>query len=249
MEEVLALASRVRYVFFDVDGTLVEESGPHGGVWAKIHALAGRDEQLREERQRKHLAGELSYDQWMAMDIEDWRRAGVNRDMILQEMMSLRVTTGAKETVETLHRRGYTLGLVSSSIDIGIASLLDISLFEELSINRLFFDESGAISGWDAGSCRLMDKADWLRDFAEARGIVPQEIAYVGNDFNDIRAAGFAGVSFAVNCSNQDLMRSVTWVEKAGDMKNLLQFFPGPPQVSDEASLDAFLPARPSALV
>jgi phosphoserine phosphatase len=111
-------------------------------------------------------------------------------------------------------------------LDIGIGSLLDLALFDELSINRLLFDEEGKLTSWDTSACRLTEKGARIKQIAETLHISPKQVAFVGNDFNDVTAAGIAGVTFAFNCQNEELLKAANWVEQTGDMRNLLQHFP-----------------------
>lgn len=221
----------VSFVFFDVDGTLIDDNRSKGTVWGMIHALANVSDETRKEREASHRRGDITYEEWMSLDIADWKRAGLTKNQILDAFSSLHLSKGAEDTVLELHTRGYHLGLVSSSIDVGILSMLDEDLFQEFCINRLFFNKDDRISGWDTSACRLEEKGERLKKIASDRGSLAKEFAFVGNDFNDVGAARYAGVSFAFNSACGELNRVATFVDSTGDMRTILSLFPMEPSL------------------
>ncbi len=219
------LASNVKAIYFDVDGTLIDDSNSGGSVWKKIHQLAGVTEETREERYQLYKAKQLSYEEWMQLDISSWQNAGITKKQISLIISELRLYDGVKDTISRLYNEGYKLGIISSSIDIGIFSLLDPNLFTEKAINKLFFDEEGRIASWDTSACRLEEKGEILKYLAKSQGLTSDQVAFIGNDFNDIGAANFAGLSFSFSSVSPELDSLVNFTDRTGDMRNILKFF------------------------
>lgn len=226
-EDLRRRQENIRHVYFDVDGTLINDTASGGSVWAKIHSIAGIGSDVREARCTEHRKGDLSYDQWMSQDIGDWQRAGVTIEQIRDVIRSLQLVEGARETIETLRQRGYSIGIISSSIDLGILSLLPEALFDELSINRIIFNDLGLISGWSTSACRLAEKGERLKSIARERNVEVSSIAFVGNDYNDVGAAKVAGLSIAVNCIDDELKSTASVVCTSTDLTRILSLFPG----------------------
>ena len=215
---------KITHVFFDVDGTLIDDEASGGSVWERIHALAGIGDETRSKRLALHQGGKLSYAEWISLDIRDWQRAGLTKSQILETMGKVVLHPGALETLVALKSRGYTLGVISSSIDVGILSVVPQNIFDELSINRLFFNEDESIQGWDTSACELFRKGERLLAISKALGVPIEQFAFIGNDFNDREAAEVAGVSFSVHSQSAELDKLVDHAQQGKDLRFLLDF-------------------------
>lgn len=219
---------KITHVFFDVDGTLIDDEASGGSVWKRIHALAGIGDDIRNERLALHQDGLLSYTEWMSLDIGDWQQAGLTKSQILETMGEVILHPGALETLKILKSNGYRLGLISSSIDVGILSVVPKEIFDELSINKLFFNEDGSIQGWDTSACELSGKGERLLAISKALGVPVEQFAFIGNDFNDKEAAQVAGVSFSVNSQSVELDALVDHAQQGKDLRFILDFLEKP---------------------
>jgi N-acylneuraminate cytidylyltransferase len=58
----------------------------------------------------------------------------------------------------------------------------------------------------------LDDKLPVLRRLAAERGLEPPQIAYVGNDINDLECLAWVGVSIAVADAQPEVLAAVKWI-------------------------------------
>ena len=106
--------SRVDLVAFDVDGTLVV--GEDGlTVWEVLNRRYLGTPDVNKERYARYRRGELSYEEWVALDVDGWRAAGATRDEIVDALRGLRLVCGARETVDALRRGGVRLAIISGT--------------------------------------------------------------------------------------------------------------------------------------
>ena len=185
-------------ICFDVDGTLVvhpEETI----VWEILNRRFTGDDEANQTRFRQYRAGEISYPEWVALDVGDWLRAGATRDEIVAAIGDLRLVGGTHETLAELKRRGYKLAIISGTLDVVIETLLPEHPFDDVFVNHLDFDAAGRLSGWKATPYDVDGKARAVREIAAREGIPIARCAFVGDAFNDVEAAREAGFSVAFN--------------------------------------------------
>jgi phosphoserine phosphatase len=114
---------------------------------------------------------------------------------------SVRLTPGARNLVETLHGRGWSIALVSMGFGEVIAPLaarLGISLYLANGLR----ESKGVLTGTLAGP--IVDrgaKARALVDWAEALNIPLEDTVAIGNDESDVDMLAAAGFSIAFNAA------------------------------------------------
>jgi YrbI family 3-deoxy-D-manno-octulosonate 8-phosphate phosphatase len=59
------------------------------------------------------------------------------------------------------------------------------------------------------------DKLPRLRELAAARGLAPEQVAYVGNDINDLACLGWVGLPIAVADALPEVKTAARWVTNA----------------------------------
>src|SRR5207244_10787790 len=92
---------RFDLVCFDVDGTLVTH--PRDKViWQILNEKFLGTDHVNEERLDRYRRGEISYPEWVALDIGDWQRAGATRSLILEGVAELTLVGGARATLDAL---------------------------------------------------------------------------------------------------------------------------------------------------
>jgi len=213
--------SRFALVAFDVDGTLVW--GPDGlTVWEVLnrHYLGTPD--VNRERYARYRRGELSYEDWVALDIEGWRAAGATRAEIVRELGTLRLVRGARETIAALRGRGSRLAVISGTLDLLLDTLWPDHPFDEVRANRIEFDAAGRIASWRATRYDMEGKALALREIAERAEVPLARCAYVGDSSNDVWVAREAGFSVAWNPRSDELESVASAVVRSDDLRAIL---------------------------
>ena len=218
----------IRVVAFDVDGTLVEhENGLV--VWQILNRLFIGNAELNAERFRAFQVGDITYEEWVALDIEGWRDGGATRQAIESAISSeLRLVPGAREVTAELKRRGFRLIVVSGTLDIVIDTLFPEHPFDRIFSNRIRFDDDGAIGGWTATPFDMAGKAEALRILSRASDIPTESFAFVGDHVNDLDALALAGCPIAYDPKDEAVRRSAKHVLPAGQLSRLLDLLPAP---------------------
>jgi len=208
-------------VAFDVDGTLVESPGGMT-VWEVLNDRIVGSAEINRERFEQYKRGELSYPDWVALDITGWREAGARREELVDGLTSLKLVPGTRETMDALRERGLRLIVISGTLDLLLDTLYPDHPFEEIFANRITFDGEGRIAGWEATPYDMKGKAEALRGFARRESIPLARCAFVGDSVNDVWIAREAGFSIAFNPRCEELERAAGAVVRGADLRAIL---------------------------
>ena len=216
---------RFDLVCFDVDGTLVIH--PDGKVvWQILNEKFLGTDHLNEERYARYRRGEISYPDWVALDVGDWMRAGATRETILEGMGTLTLVGGARETLAALKSAGCRLAVISGTLDLCLDTLFPDHPFDDVHTNRIWFDEEGRIAGWEATPFDMEGKARALREIAAREGIPLERCAFVGDHTNDVAAAREAGLAVAFNPKSAEIEAASDVVLRGDDLRAVLSHVP-----------------------
>jgi phosphoserine phosphatase len=213
-------------ICFDVDGTLVIHPDEKI-VWEILNRRFTGDDEANQVRFRQYRAGEISYPEWVALDVGDWLQAGATRAEIVEAIGDLRLIEGVHETLAELKRRGYKLAIISGTLDVVLETLLPEHPFDDVFVNQLDFDARGVLTGWKATPFDVDGKARGLREIAAREGIPIERCAFVGDAFNDVEIAREAGFSVALNPKCDEMIEACDVVVEGDDLCLLLPLFPG----------------------
>ena len=84
---------RVDLVCFDVDGTLIKH--PEDKViWQVLNRRFLGDDSVNMDRFARYRSGEITYAEWVALDVGEWQRLGVTREQVVDAVGELRLVTG-----------------------------------------------------------------------------------------------------------------------------------------------------------
>lgn len=213
-------------ICFDVDGTLVVHP-EEKIVWEILNCRFTGSDDVNHSRFVQYKEGEITYPEWVALDVGDWLKAGATRGQILEAIGDLKLIDGAHETLAELKRRGYKLGVISGTLDIVVETLLPEHPFDDVFLNRLSFDSRGLLAGWEATPYDVDGKARALRDIARREGIAIDRCAFVGDSFNDVHVAREAGFSVGFNPKCAEMVEVCDRVIRGTDLRAILPLFPG----------------------
>ena len=208
-------------IAFDVDGTLVW--GPDGmTVWEVLNLKFTGTAEWNKERYAEYKAGRLSYADWVALDIEGWRKAGARREDLVAALAPLRLIEGVRETTSALRDAGYRLVVISGTLDLMLDTLFPDHPFEEVYANHIGFDGDGRIEHWRATPFDMTGKAEALRGLALRESIPLKRCAFVGDSSNDLWIAKTAGFTVAFNPRCEDFEREADAVVRSEDFRDIL---------------------------
>ncbi|MBI2572125.1 MAG: HAD family phosphatase [Candidatus Schekmanbacteria bacterium] len=212
--------SPYRLVAFDVDGTIVKS---HTGevVWQLLNRRYGVPEELAQERFESVLAGNLSYAEWVSLDIQSWIAAGARRPEIARVIRdNLFLVPGTLEALGELRTAGCALAVISGTLDITLDLLLPEHPFSHVYTNCISFDAEGRICGWQATEYDMEGKTRALHAVAARCGVSLAQTVFVGDNINDVHAMREAGLAVAFEPKHDAVVKAAGKVVR-GDLRDV----------------------------
>ena len=211
-------------ICFDLDGTLVEH--PDGLViWEVLNHRYIGNRQINKKRCEMFQSGEISYDEWVTLDVEGWVAAGATRDDVYDAVSEFELIEGAYETVHELKNRGFKLGIISGTLDVMLNGLFPDHPFDDVYTNQLYFDGRGRLDRWRATPFDGNGKPEALRLIADKYDIPLERAAYVGDGENDVPLLGVSGCFVAYEPRSKELEEGADIVIRGGGLRSLLDVF------------------------
>ncbi len=205
-----------RVLIFDMDGVLVKCRSS----WKALHVAFGSEDIVeRLKGAERFIGGEISYVEWMRLDIDAMTRAlgrPPSKDEVEHVLRSLELDEDAPTVVEELKRLGVLVGIVSGGIDILAKSVAErLGIPEDMVFaNKLVFSD-GRLTGGEEVVDPLR-KGELLKRLSLSLGIPLEEFAYVGDSTWDINALRVVGTPIML-ARDEDEARTA-----AGFVKNLI---------------------------
>ncbi len=182
---------KYRYLFFDVDSTLVTIEG--------IDVLGGGNPEIARLTEAA-MNGEVPLDQVYARRLEIIRPTRAAVEALARRYLESLVD-GASEVIATLHERGHVIHLVTAGIEQAVLPLAEHLGVRNVHAVRLIFDDDGSYNDFDrrslltrAGGKELVVRAVRVRSKGGA--------AMIGDGASDLEAKpavdffiGFGGVA------------------------------------------------------
>ncbi len=180
-----------RLVCFDCDSTLIT-----GEVIEMLAAHAGKEEEVAEVTARA-MRGEIDFEESLRQRVATLK--GLDASIIEDVIADITLTPGARTTITTLKKMGYTTAVVSG----GFNQVLD-PVAKELGIDYARANELEIVDGKLTGQVLgevvdRMAKARFLREFAALAGLRKEQTVAVGDGANDIDMISAAGLGIAFN--------------------------------------------------
>ncbi|MBI2658973.1 HAD family phosphatase [Candidatus Woesearchaeota archaeon] len=214
---------KYKLVCFDVDGTLIDNVT---FSWQIFHDYFQTDRHRREDAKKKFFSGEITYLQWAEHDISLWRETNAKKEDFLKAIGHLKLMEGAMETLKELKRRGFKLAVISGSLNIILEKFIPDynEFFDDVFLNRIYFDENGLISGVEATEFDIDAKALALKKIAEREKIKMEECVFIGDYLNDMKIIQEAGLGIAFNCNYEELKKAADIVIEKKDLRGVLKY-------------------------
>jgi len=180
-----------RLIVFDVDSTLIQ-----GEVIEMLAARVGAQDAVAAITEAA-MRGELDFAESLHRRVATL--AGLPAEVLDEVGEQLELTPGARTTIRTLRRLGYSVGVVSGGFRQVIDPLAHELMLDFVAANQLEIVD-GTITGRVIG--QVIDragKAKALRDFAHQAGVPMEQTVAVGDGANDIDMLAAAGLGIAFN--------------------------------------------------
>ena len=213
-------SGRYKIVGFDLDGTLLK------GMefsWTLVWDYLGFPQQVRREGMRRYRAQETTYAEWCEWAIQQFKTKGLSRKDFAEITKGLTLTKNFEKTLNTLRADGIIVAIVSGGINVFIEEKIPNAhqWFDFIFINRLFFDSRGRLDRVNSTPFDFRGKATALRLIAESHGLTMEDVAFVGEGFNDSIVAEEAGLSIAYPPTSQ-AMRAISNISIEEDNLELI---------------------------
>ncbi|MBC8495141.1 HAD-IB family phosphatase [archaeon] len=213
---------KYKLVSFDLMGSLIK-SDEH--IWNVIHDKLGVDPEERKNAYNDFKEGRISYQDWVAHNVNLWAKKGATKDDLMDAVAELELQEGALETLQRL-KNNHCLIILSGGLNFVIEKIFrqHQTLFDHVFINKLVFGEGGLIAGGKATPYDMDKKADSLRLVAEQEGIDISQCVFVGNNKNDIEVAKIAGLSIAFNSKSDELSEVCNVAVNSDSLVSILDY-------------------------
>lgn len=195
-------------VIFDMDGTVVRyPDGSFQSSYDAIGAAAGKSAEFKERAERYFPHPELE-ERWFLEDCESLR--GISLEQVQSKIFPPPYTPGFRELCDYLCSKDILRGIVSSGVDLVANKIkeemgLDFALANEVHITEGKFTGTGKIC------VPLWSKGKTVQKVIEERRINPKNVAYCGDNSNDINTWNYVGLPIGINLKKAELTQHVRY--------------------------------------
>ncbi len=216
------MSNNYKVIIFDLDGTLI--TGIQY-IYSHLWDYFGVSAEARKKPVIDFMNHRITYEEWVAEDVRLLNEAGATKGSLIEVFGELKLIDNALETIQTIKAAEKKLVIISGSIELALKTVIPNyeELFDDVFINRYFFDAAGAITHARATPYDMEHKATGVIDMAKKHGCTLDEIAFIGDSDNDIHAAAVAGFSIAFNCKSERLREVSDIVIKSDCVKEVLK--------------------------
>lgn len=202
-------------IIFDLDGTLVDSFSFFLGALnqlAKKHKF--KSVELHEVEQYKHLSPKEIMKE---MNVSKWKLPWIAKDFIRlmkERDQEVYMFEGMRDHLIELHKRGYTLAIITSNSKENCQSILGKELCE------LF-------SHIDGGSS-IFGKAKRIKRVLNILNLNKEQAIYVGDQTTDGEAAHKAGIDFAAvgwGYTSAEKLKTIQPKVVLNDLATMKEFF------------------------
>lgn len=180
-----------KLVVMDVDSTLIQQE-----VIELLAAKAGAGEKVKSITEAA-MRGEIDFAESLIARVALLQ--GLPASVIEEVQKEIELTPGARTLVQTLHKLGHSVALVSGGFAEVIKPIVDDLKIIHYRANSLEVI-GGVLSGKVSGP--MIDraaKAVALREFAEIEGVGLEQTIAIGDGANDLDMISIAGLGIAFN--------------------------------------------------
>jgi phosphoserine phosphatase len=201
---------RIKFAFFDVDGTLKIERDPY----VYLHQKLGTAEQGQAHFEMAQR-GEIDYDQWGQLDAGLW--ANQESSYISQLFSQIPWVPGAKVLIGHLHEFGAQIVLISSGMNLHVDPLAgDIEAFAAFS--NILVVADGRLTGELQIVVPEEGKGEITTRIMQQHGVEPSECIAFGDGPADAHMFRQVGWSVAVAPHHDSVSQAASFTLNIPDL-------------------------------
>ena len=197
----------IKLVVFDVDGTLADYNS-----WPMLHELFGFSVEEDKRLYAEWKTGALTYKEWMDV-IEVFYKTHPRSRLEIETLFSnIQLNDGVAEVVPLLSKK-YRLAIISSGVGDyveGIAKRLAIT--DVHAYCSLVYDDNGDFKTFQYHTDLTEKEAKVvaIKELCLKYNLTPNQIAFVGDSFNDSEAFAFTGRGIQYT-DREPRLRPLSW--------------------------------------
>lgn len=202
-----------RLVLLDMDSTLIQQE-----VIDLLAKHAGKLDQVSQITESA-MAGDLDFSQALSARVA--LLAGLDQSVVELVRKEITLTNGAKELIETLHKQGHKVGVVSGGFLDVIEPILKDLKIDFYRANKLEI-MNGKLTGKTEGA--IIDrvaKFSSLQEFAKIEGVELSQTVAIGDGANDLDMIEAAGLGIAFNAKPKVAAAAATTISTS-DLSTVL---------------------------
>jgi HAD superfamily phosphoserine phosphatase-like hydrolase len=214
------LITKIKLVAFDFDGTILQGNN-YKHSWKEIWNYLNYDDKIREGLMSKHKTDHKNYTfkNWCDECVKyfkdrNFKKSDVNN---IIKSRNLKIATNFVEVVNVLNALGVRTIIISGGIDTFVTeSVNDDNTLNQIEcfVNKFLYDKEGFLEGVIAYQEMDSDgagKVRTLEKFCSENDIDLQEVAFVGDEVNDIDVLKVVGkaIVYPANRARNHLKESL----------------------------------------
>lgn len=186
---------RIKLVAFDFDGTILQGKN-YRHSWMAIWRFLNYDDSERKSLQEKHKSDSKAYNfqEWCNECVKHFKAKNFEREHVkhIIEASNLKLATNFEEVIKVLNAFGIKMIIISGGIDTFIEEVLEDNIreyFDEIYVNKFFYNKDGlldSVSAYQTAEADGVGKIKALEKYCIENNISLSEVAYVGDQINDI---------------------------------------------------------------
>jgi HAD superfamily phosphoserine phosphatase-like hydrolase len=205
---MLVPKKKPKAIITDVDSTLTERT-----TWYELTERLGGSPYKHAELFAKFLRGEISFNLVKDELFKLWRTNGpVHKDQLAEIFRDIPLRGDAYSVVNSLKESGYTLCLISGSIEMFIEEVAKRFGIDHYYGNSIFhFDEKGYWVDLNYNKDEERLKMEQFEDFLKKTGFKAEECVAIGDGDNDLGI--FSRVPGIIVDPKSEHLRELSWQE------------------------------------
>jgi len=222
---------KYRMVIFDLDGVIYDKPWHETindrvavSTWDVLFQELGIYN-IHEKLKQNFVDGVFdSYMSWTDAACNVLKSVGLDRKTFQKVIDQRPISIGAKELLQKLRKHNVLTAVISGSFD-SLAQRADKEIGpidEVLAHCKLFFGSNGFLQSWEIKPTDYEGKAVFVETIAKQHGLSLKDIAYVGDDVNDVDVFKKVGLAIAFNSTKLQVQQAAEIVIDGRDLTAVL---------------------------